>query len=392
MINRGVFSRIALPFALLLILVVGTGCVAQLGTGWAGLTVLNDGVRIAYAYEDTLALVNAADGTLVPITDSEGEARLDADGNPLEWRISGNDFENDRFFAPPVQLDDETMLVGTQNRRLLQVDLRDAQVISGTAEPLATRGTLVAQPLLAGNQVLVGLQDLFLSFDFETGEQNWTFETGHAVWAQPIVLSGVAYFVSLDHRMYAVDVESGNEIWQLDLGGAAASTPVYDETTESLFIGTFDSKILRISLDGEIQSEYETDEWVWGDLRLVDGMLYAADLDGMVYKLDPATFSEANGWKSQVANGGIRTPPLVLEDYVIVGSRDQSVYWLDRETGAVVFDRPLDGEVLSDILYFPQQEEAGIQENMIVVSTLSNREALVAFTSENGERLWTFRR
>jgi outer membrane protein assembly factor BamB len=148
-------------------------------------------------------------------------------------------------------------------------------------------------------------------------------------------------------------------------------------------------------LDGEIEASYDTDEWVWGAPYIDEqGMLYAADLAGTVYKLDAATLTDNDGWKVTIAEGAIRTTPLVRNEYVVVGSRDESVYWLDRNTGELLFSRNLDGEILADILFFPANvdEENAIEEDMVIVSTMSNREALVAFRAADGERIWTFRR
>ncbi|MGV2436013.1 MAG UNVERIFIED_CONTAM: hypothetical protein LVT10_14935, partial [Anaerolineae bacterium] len=74
-------------------------------------------------------------------------------------------------------------------------------------------------------------------------------------------------------------------------------------------------------------------------------------------------------WRSEsVITDGIRTTPIVLEDFVIVGSRDKKLYWLDRETGLLssrMNQNPLqlDGEVLSNMIYLEQDQALDLEQD-----------------------------
>lgn len=390
MTNRRNHFRLALLVAILSLTLIA--CTPQLGTSWAGLTPLADGTSIAFAYEDTLSIVSVADGDLIPLIGNNGQPQINSDGSAIGWAINGNDFENARFFAPVLPYTEETFLVSTLDRRLLQIDSGTASVLATTDSLTEGTGNAVTPLVAAGDKILMGLQQRLVALESDTLQLSWEIATEHGVWAEPTVLDGVAYFTSLDHNMYAVDVDTGNELWRVDLIGASTSTPAYYEAQDVFFVGTFDNTILKISRNGDIVDEYTTEEWVWGSPRLVDGMLYVADLAGFVYKLDPETLTEQGGWKARVATEAIRTPPLVYDDLVVVGSRDQHVYWVNRDNGAVNFERQLDGEVLADILYFPANDVNNLEESLIVVSTQSNRESLVALTATQGERVWTYRR
>ncbi|MEM6529166.1 MAG: PQQ-binding-like beta-propeller repeat protein, partial [Chloroflexota bacterium] len=253
-----------------------------------------------------------------------------------------------------------------------------------------------------------GLQQQLLALDSDTYSQQWSLTTDHAVWAPPLVVDDTVYVVSLDHFLYAADLESGEFLWSLDVGGAATGTPAYDAETGTLFVGTFNNTILAITTndvadDERIINQYETDEWVWGSPVLVtepdeSKKLYAADLAGNVYKLDPVTLTIEGGWRAEVAEGAIRTSPVVYDEYVVVGSRDESVYWLDRDTGQTLESCRFNGEILSDILYFPADGEA-FEQDTLVVSTLARREAVLGLRALADEivdcesaLLWNFNR
>ncbi|MEM6283310.1 MAG: PQQ-binding-like beta-propeller repeat protein [Chloroflexota bacterium] len=386
-----------------------TGCIGQLGTRWAGLTVLDDGRTIAYAHEDTLALIDAATGDLVPRLTADGNAVVDANNDPIEWRVRGNELEeNAQFFAAPMQLDDETLVVATLDGRVIEFDLQTAQALSDVGTLVQERGNTVTDVTGTGGTVFIGLQQQLLALDSDTYSQQWSLTTDHAVWAPPLVVDDTVYVVSLDHFLYAADLESGEFLWSLDVGGAATGTPAYDAETGTLFVGTFNNTILAITTndvadDERIINQYETDEWVWGSPVLVtepdeSKKLYAADLAGNVYKLDPVTLTIEGGWRAEVAEGAIRTSPVVYDEYVVVGSRDESVYWLDRDTGQTLESCRFNGEILSDILYFPADGEA-FEQDTLVVSTLARREAVLGLRALADEivdcesaLLWNFNR
>lgn len=387
-------KRFAAGASLVMLALLLTGCVAQLGTGWAGVTVLSERGLVAFAYEDTLSIVNMVNGAPVSLNTAEGNPVLDNNGNPRPWQIAGRDLDNAKFFAAPLEQDDDTLLVLTYDRRLLTFDRMTGAVGNGTGVQVEARGNAVTNLLRQDDILLIGLQDRLSAVDAESFEPLWSVVTGYAVWSTPLVVEETVYFTSLDHFLYAVNLADGAVRWQLDLGAASASTPAYDAENGWLYVGTFDNKVLKIAADGgEVLASYDTENWVWGSPVLVGDMLYAVDLGGNVYKLDAETLTlENGGWRADVADAGIRTAPLVIDEFVVVGSRDQSVYWLNQETGSEVFSRALDGEILADLLYLSREENPQLPDDLVVVSTLSNRESLVAFGARNGERIWTYRR
>jgi len=164
-----------------------------------------------------------------------------------------------------------------------------------------------------------------------------------------------------------------------------------------LYVASLSGDVYAVSLEGDILSSFRAKDWVWGTPTLKDAVLYVPDLAGNVYALD-TTAGLSLLWRSEsVITDGIRTTPIVLEDFVIVGSRDKKLYWLDRETGLLssrMNQNPLqlDGEVLSNMIYLEQDQALDIEQDLLVVSTLSKRELVIGFNAKTGERLWTHRR
>ena len=110
----------------------------------------------------------------------------------------------------------------------------------------------------------------------------------------------------------------------------------------------------------------------------------------LIERLDVTGGGFRSIWQAKTSERAIRTTPVIANEYVIVGSRDQKVYWLSREDGSTFFSREVGGEVLSDLLVIEPGEVLDIPEPLLVVGTPTQQEILVAFTLQNGERAWAY--
>jgi outer membrane protein assembly factor BamB len=389
-----------LALVLLLSLLVAACVPFRLEASWPALSVIAETGNVLLTYNDRIVMIDPASGELVKLRNADGEVRVDEAGNPRTWQFTGTEGQARQFYSAPVQLNAETLLVATYNsERVYEVDLPTARINSSIQVTLP--GQVIADLVLTDNLLYVGISERNLvALESPQLRQRWIFETGQGVWSEPTVVDDVLYFASLDHNLYALNAETGEELWRLDLQGAAPGTPLFHN--DRLYIGSFARKIFAISTEGDILSEYETADWVWGEPVIEDGILYAADVSGVVYALDARAGNFRELWRSNVASKGIRARPVVTGDYVIVGSRDHRLYWLNRQTGQVIEDEPtvetvqnrrireLAGEILSDMLLIEPGNGVNIEEPYLLVSSVANEELLVAFKVSNGERMWFY--
>lgn len=398
-------SRLLLFLLPLLMFVVACYPV-RLEADWPGVRTIGDSQNILLTYNDRIVMVNPTNGKLVELRSADGEVRTDDQGNPRVWEfIPPEGATPNMFFANPLELDEETLLAVGYDFKMYEIDIASARLNSTTqvtgvanadsATPTTTYvGTGlggVADPVRNDDLLYFGLnaRDL-IAVDWQDLTMQWTFPTNHGVWSEPLIADGVMYFGSLDHHLYAVNPETGAEIWRLDLEGAATSTPLIYE--DHLYIGSFGREIFKISLQGEVVAKFDTGDWIWGSPVIVDDVLYAGDMSGNVYAIDASGDSLNLLWQQKVAGRGIRATPLVVDDTIVVASRDHKVYWLNRDDGVPRFSRDVAGEVLSDILLIEPSETVDIPEPYVIVSSVAYNELLVAFTLEDGEREWTYGR
>jgi hypothetical protein len=376
--------------ALVLALIVSACTGVPTEITWGHLSLVGSPQNILFAFSDRLVLVDPATGTPVELRDENGNVRVDDEGNARVWQVTGASGTQVQFYTTPVLLDEDTLLATAYNKKLYEIDLPAARINNPEGQTLA--GHVVANVLATDEYLYVPLSEGGMeALSRPSLTQSWKLTTEQGVWAQPLLVENTLYVVSLDHNVYALDPGSGEVRWKLDLGGAIASTPVYSDGF--LYVGSFARRIHKISTSGEVVAEYDTHDWVWGSPSLVDGVLYAADLGGYVYALQDSGTSFTPVWEPRkVAAGAIRATPLIAEGAIIVGSRDHNTYWVSRDTGEELFHREMVGEVLSDPVLLEPSETLDIPEPMVIISTMSREELLVAFSVSDGRRLWRYGR
>jgi outer membrane protein assembly factor BamB len=433
-------KHIRLILAALVIMLVVAGCGQRSGVAWADLTIANNQQDILIAYENELTLVSRANGFVVT-EDLEGTTN-NQDASGL-WQLGNSDIGTE-FYTSPIQVtyNDETIwLVADYNNRLLYINftrscfatLTGSCVAADDPPSIDLPGHVVADMAEDAERIYIPLSEhdvIALNKGiYETGwdreddderrsrldntlTEAWLFTTERGVWAAPVVLGDAVYISTMDHHVFRVNSESGLEEATLDLDGAIADSMVfydgtpatdyadgvapptdadYDLDNGRFYVGTLGRSIYEVPLDFETGSEgtlprYRTDDWVWGSPKIVDGVLYAADLSGTVYALDITNdFEEL--WKVRLEIGGVRASPLVTEDHVIVASRDGVVAWLRRNDGSVFTQQDVRDEVLSDLLLIPGDEDG--LEALVIVSTTNNSRLMSAFTIDGAPR-WTY--
>lgn len=398
---RSLIARRTLWGAFVLLSLVVAACgPAPLGTGWPSISLFTSACggqpseSIMVAYNDRIVQINPADGKPVVLKNADCENRPpDSQGNLRAWDFrSGN---GKQFYTTPLSFDDSTLLAIAYDQHLYKIDTTLAQA-NGEAQTIdGYSGHSVTDLTASDDLIYVALnaKDV-VALDRATLDVKWKAATEHGVWGKPLLVDGTLYFSSLDHNLYAVDAESGAPKWTLDLGGAATSTPLFVDG--KLYIGSFARAVFEISTDGQILNQQPTVDWVWGTPVIDNGILYVADLGGSVYAFD-TTQNLAPVWQQKVAAGAIRATPLIAGDVILVASRDQKLYWLNRADGSAIIEsdgkplvRELQGPILSDILLIEPGDGVDIPKPYVVVSTTSTAQILVAYTLDNGESKWSY--
>lgn len=185
------------------------------------------------------------------------------------------------------------------------------------------------------------------AFDPATGQQQWRFPADNSeILSAPTYVDGVLYFGTTGKMVYAVDVESQGVKagWPFETGSAVWASPL-----------VVDGRVYAASMDHVLYClDAETGEEIWktevgGAMAvqplLENGILYAGAFDGLVYAIEADTGELVEGFEFQAENW-IWSTPLMAGDQLYVTSLDGSLYALDPATGDVLAPYPYNsGEI-----------------------------------------------
>jgi outer membrane protein assembly factor BamB len=380
--------------ALIILPILLSSCVGgPVDPVWGSLSLYGDPQHILFAFNDRIVMLDPVDGRPVPLRDNEGNVRLDDQGNPRIWQILTTEGTPAKFFLSPIPLDDDRLLVVSYDRGLFEVDAPTARFENPAGQSLGGQ-QVVAPPLLDGETLYIPFNGNNLiarqGTDFN---QIWELRTSQGMWSQPLLIDGILYATSLDHNLYALNPETGDVLWQLDMGGAVTAQPVFLDGY--LYVGTFGRQFHQVEIGqtGRIIASYPTRDWVWSEPAVQDGVFYFGDVGGNLYSLrnGDGSFEEVMP-PVKVANGSIVATPLLTEDAIVVGSRDNFTTWVGRSTGEIIAQRQMAGSVLANMLLIEPSEQNELSRPIVVVSTMNHTEFVVAFAADTGERIWAYTR
>ncbi|NDJ85842.1 MAG: PQQ-binding-like beta-propeller repeat protein [Chloroflexi bacterium] len=369
---------------------------------WPGVTTTSDNDRLYISYKEQIV-------------------SLDAEKERL-WTYDGDD----KFFAPVV-IRDGRLYVGDYEGRIHAIDQESGDRIwlyeperdsfmgfeFGAVDRVLGSVALNDERLFFGDEH--GVSALYIA-DLEDGatpELDWSFETGHSVWAQPLYLdqeseicpdldiAPTLFVASLDQKVYALDPEEGTERWSTDMGGGLPGGLTLDCERSRLYVGTLNGEVIALDLDGEIVDRYETESWVWGKPVLFnDSMLYFADLEGWLYEVELVDegFGEVN--KRRLSEESLRASPLIVEDaagdpVLVIGDKEGEVYALDLNEPNWISDRDvkvrwrknIDNKALTDLVWLDGEEG-----QLVIIGGEEEDRLVVALRLEDGgDRAWSYK-
>lgn len=219
-----------------------------------------------------------------------------------------------------------------------------------------------------------------VAFDAETGRELWRFQTG-AVESSPLLLNGVLYFGTFDHKLYALDAKTKKVLWSFSTGDAVKGGPAY--WNGMIFTGSYDGKVYAVDArTGKRQWASSGRGGLLGGGNfyatpaLAYGRVFIGNTDGRVY-----AYGAKSGhllWAKKTG-GYIYSSAAIADRTVFVGSYDQHLYAFDAATGDVKWSFDAKG---------PVSGAPTVMERLVYFSTFARR--TYALDEETGKSVWEF--
>jgi outer membrane protein assembly factor BamB len=245
-------------------------------------------------------------------------------------------------------------------------------------------GQYVEGGAIGGGLFVIGNSDgNVYALDVESGVLRWVFETGHRVWATPLIVSDTLYVGSMDRHLYALRLSDGQVRWDFRADGAFAGMPAL--RADTLYIGAFDDRFYAVDArTGTERWRFTGENWFWGSPVIYGDIVYATDVNGNVYAVDAETGERI--WLEKLLDAKQQGVPLragsaLTEDgsRLFVGDQNGTLYALDTADGFVLWSRPGEGQILSTPV---------VSGSLVYGTLIYGPQRIRALHVDNGREMW----
>jgi outer membrane protein assembly factor BamB len=230
--------------------------------------------------------------------------------------------------------------VGDADGKFYCLDRADGHVI-WTFE---TEGQITAAPNFAGDSVLIPAHDSTLYCLDKDGKKVWDFRIEGPIYGGVAVADGKTFLAGCDSLMHVLDVKTGKELGNVDLKGQSGSAAAV--LGDHLYVGTMSNQVLAININKlRIEWEFEAPkrkQAFYGSAAVSDDLVVIGSRDDKVWAIDRKTGKRR--WDF-LTDHKVDGSAVIVGDRVYVGSFDKKFYILDLK-GNKVADFELDGAIM----------------------------------------------
>ena len=180
----------------------------------------------------------------------------------------------------------------------------------------------------------------FFAVDAEDGLEVWTFEAGGRIlgsantYIDPATGQRRILFGCYDSFLYCLNAADGELVWKVEAQSYINGTPAIAGHTA--VFGSCDGQLYVVDLnDPETMKTIDIEAYMAASPAIADGIVYAGNYEGLFMAAALET-GEAI-WHFRQDNVPFVASPAVTDDRVLIGSRDNTLYCLDRADGSEVW-------------------------------------------------------
>ncbi|MCB1762924.1 MAG: outer membrane protein assembly factor BamB [Gammaproteobacteria bacterium] len=300
---------------------------------------------------ERIKLVAAYDLGRLYLAAREGEvAAIDAETGKKIWEVkTGLEISG----GPGVG--EGLVLVGTSDADLVALDTDNG------AERWRARvsSEVLSVPQVGSGVVVVHTVDgKLFGFDSLDGSQLWIFDRSVPVLtlhgsSSPVISGDMVIAGFSSGKLVGLDLASGAVRWESNLSipsGRSELERMVDIDGDPLVIR---GAIFVTSFQGEMAAVAESSGQVYWRRKLSSFVgpgadwrsLYVADAQGQVWGIQPN--NGASLWKNDKLLNRWLSPPVVIDDYVVVGDFEGYLHWLSTSDGRLLGRVRIDSEPIS---------------------------------------------
>lgn len=267
-------------------------------------------------------------GDLLVVSSCNGMIRaLDRKTGLVKWEYDiRKDGEQSQFHGDPL-ITDRLLVIGTDGKigHVYAFERTSGAVL--WKYRVADRGVSTDIIRVGDNGCFVTLGNELVCVDLKTGKPKWSFRSSYSgnddclTCSSPAVSRGRVFFGGLDGFAYALDADNGKLVWKRDLGAKVTTSAAVNGN--SFYVGTEKRHLYRLSADsGEILSEATTDAIPYGHLTPVGDSLLAFVGDELIASFN---LDLKKQWSAEASKEWSSARPYLWRDLVLAGNRRELV-------------------------------------------------------------------
>lgn len=267
--------------------------------GFHGTPAVHDGAAYVGAYDGALYAFDLATGEEVWRTELGGS-------------IGSSPAYHDGKVYVSVETPTPSGLVSVVDAATGEEVLRDERI---TDHP---HSSVAVAP--QADRYVVGANDgVLYAWNLSTDAFEWRFETGDAVKGPILAWDGAAFLGSWDDRVYRVDLETGEEEWSHETGGQVMSGPAVDPVSGTVFASSFDDNAWALDAeDGSLRWRSPIGGSGLSSPVVADGLVLVGSYDEALHALDVTDGREV--WRHQ-ADGRVTSSAALADGQVAFTTR-----------------------------------------------------------------------
>jgi uncharacterized delta-60 repeat protein len=286
----------------------------------------------------------SADGEYVVAGSTDNKVYLfDKDSSTPLWNYT----TGSPVYSVDISADGEYIAAGTQNMEDSKVYLFDKD--SSTPLWNYTTGDLVQSMAISadGEYIVVGTyygDNKTYLFNKDSNTPLWSYETGGRVYSVATSADGEYVVVgSRDNKVYFFNKDSSTPLWNYTTGGIVYSVDISADG-EYIAAGSNDNKVYFFNKDSSTPLwSYETGDETWSVAISADDENIAASSDNKVYLFDKGGLA----WNYATGDTVYSVATSADGEYVVVGSRDNKVYFFNKDSSTPLWNYTTGGIVYS---------------------------------------------
>jgi outer membrane protein assembly factor BamB len=266
-----------------------------------------------------------ADGTLYVgaggAGDSDGSVHaLDPVTGETKWSI-----DTGAPVTSAAAVDGGFVYFGTSNGSLYALQADDGSEL--WSEQFRSTGAFTAPVVVDGSLYIGSTNSRVYEFDMLNGEQQWNQDTFGAITSSPVVSDGMLYAPSGDNDLYAYTT-SGSLEWQVSFDGSVNGVSYRQRR---IYATTESNELAQVNTSGSVDWRTGFEDGIGSTPAVTENRVVVGTRNNTLYAVNRTNGTEI--WRFTEPSGGVNAPPAVADGTVYLGSRDGSVYAVDLETG-----------------------------------------------------------